>query len=279
MKRPNELREFLRSRRARVSPREVGLPWCVDGRRVAGLRREELALAAGVSVDYYTRMEQGRVGNVSDQVLEAVAGVLRLSSDESRHLRELLKDGRDTPMRPSSVRAPIRPRAALRMMLDVLDPVPALLMTGVLDVVAINRTGAALMTDFEAMPRAQRNEIRWIFLDPRARDVLADWEEVAMESVAWLRGALGRAGNDPRPQELVDELIRQSPEFARHWADHRVTYCTYGTKRICHPDVGTMTLNWESFAPTADPDLNLVVYTAATGSPSEEKLAALAARA
>jgi transcriptional regulator with XRE-family HTH domain len=279
MKRPNELREFLRSRRARVSPREVGLPWCVDGRRVTGLRREELALAAGVSVDYYTRMEQGRVGNVSDQVLEAVAGVLRLSSDESRHLRELLKDGRDTPMRPSSVRTPIRPRAALRMMLDVLDPVPALLMTGVLDIVAINRMGAALMTDFGAMPRAQRNEIRWVFLDPKARDVFADWEEVAMESVAWLRGALGRAGNDPRPQELVDELIRQSPEFARSWADHRVTYCAYGTKRICHPDVGTMTLNWESFAPTADPDLNLVVYTAATGSPSEEKLAALAARA
>ncbi|MFG1710769.1 helix-turn-helix transcriptional regulator [Nonomuraea sp. M3C6] len=276
MKRPDELREFLRSRRARVTPRDVGLPWRTDGRRVAGLRREELALAAGVSVDYYTRMEQGRVGNVSDQVLEAVAGVLRLTSEEHRHLRELLKDPGAPPESP--VRAtPIRPRATLRMMLDMLDPVPALLMTKVLDIVAINRMGAAIMTDFGAMPRAERNEIRWIFLDPKSRDVFVDWEEVAVECAAWLRGALGRAGTDPRPQELVDELLTHSAEFARFWADHRVTYCTYGVKRFRHPEVGTMTLNWESFAPTADPDLYLVVYTALTGSPSEEMLTALAA--
>jgi transcriptional regulator with XRE-family HTH domain len=273
MRRQDELRDFLRSRRARVTPRDVGLPCRADGRRVRGLRREELALAAGVSVDYYTRMEQGRVGNVSDQVLESVAGVLRLSPEELRHLRELISGWHHPP-----ARSPVRPRAALRMMLDMLGPAPALLMTGVLDIVAINRLGAALLTDFEAMPRAERNEIRWIFLDPRARDVLPDWEQVAIEAAAWLRGAMGRAGNDPRPRELVDELTRCSAEFARHWADHRVTYCTYGVKRLCHPEVGTMTLNWESFAPTADPDLYLVVYTAPTGSPSEERLAALAAR-
>ncbi|MEV4176306.1 helix-turn-helix transcriptional regulator [Nonomuraea sp. NPDC049709] len=274
MRRPGELRDFLRSRRARVSPGDVGLPWRADGRRVAGLRREELALAAGVSVDYYTRMEQGRVGNVSDQVLHAVAGVLRLTSEEFRHLRELLNDGPEAPEEPA--RAPIRARAALRMMLDVLDPVPALLVTEVLDIVAINRMGVVLLDDFEAMPRAERNEIRWVFLDPKAREVFADWEAIATECTAWLRGALGRAGNDPRPQELVDELLARSADFARHWADHRVTYCTYGVKQIRHPEVGTVTLNWESFAPTADPDLYLVVYTPATGSPSEDKMTALA---
>ncbi|GAA4907434.1 transcriptional regulator with XRE-family HTH domain [Nonomuraea thailandensis] len=274
MRRQDELREFLRSRRARVTPREVGLPARTGGRRVRGLRREELALAAGVSVDYYTRMEQGRVGNVSDQVLEAVAGVLRLGPEELRHLRELITDRHHAPPRP-----PARPRAALRMMLDMLGPAPALLMTGVLDILAINRLGAALLTDFEAMPRAERNEIRWIFLDPRARDVFPDWDEVAVEAAAWLRGALGRAGDDPRPQALVDELTERSAEFARHWAEHRVTYCTYGAKRIRHPEAGTMTLSWESFAPTADPDLYLVVYTAPTGSPSEERLLALAERA
>ncbi|MEV4807235.1 helix-turn-helix transcriptional regulator [Nonomuraea sp. NPDC049421] len=272
MKRQDELREFLRSRRARVTPREVGLPARPTGRRVHGLRREELALAAGVSVDYYTRMEQGRVGNVSDQVLEAVAGALRLGPEELRHLRELIAGRHHAPPLP-----PARPRAALRMMLDMLGPAPALLMTGVLDILAINRLGAALLADFEAMPRAERNEIRWIFLDPRARDVFPDWEQVAVEAAAWLRGALGRAGEDPRPQALVDELTARSADFARHWADHRVTYCTYGTKRMRHPEVGTMTLNWESFAPTADPDMYLVVYTAPTGSPSEERLAALAA--
>ncbi|MEV4571479.1 helix-turn-helix transcriptional regulator [Nonomuraea sp. NPDC049419] len=272
MKRQDELREFLRSRRARVTPREVGLPARPTGRRVHGLRREELALAAGVSVDYYTRMEQGRVGNVSDQVLEAVAGALRLGPEELRHLRELIAGRHHAPPLP-----PARPRAALRMMLDMLGPAPALLMTGVLDILAINRLGAALLADFEAMPRAERNEIRWIFLDPRARDVFPDWEQVAVEAAAWLRGALGRAGDDPRPQALVDELTARSADFARHWADHRVTYCTYGAKRMRHPEVGTMTLNWESFAPTADPDMYLVVYTAPTGSPSEERLAALAA--
>ncbi|MGI5289088.1 helix-turn-helix transcriptional regulator [Nonomuraea polychroma] len=277
MSRANELREFLRSRRARVTPQDVGLPRRPGSRRVAGLRREELALAAGVSVDYYTRMEQGRVGNVSDQVLEAVADVLRLTGEEVRHLRALLEHQRDVPME-SPVRAPIRARPALRSMLDVFDPVPMLLTTKVLDIVAVNRMGAVLLDDFEAMPRAERNEIRWVFLAPKARDVFADWEAVAVESAAWLRGALGRAGTDPRPQKLVDELMARSPDFARYWTEHRVTYCTYGVKRFRHPAVGVMTLNWESFAPTADPDLYLVVYTAPIGSPSEERLAVLAQR-
>ncbi|MFG2077975.1 helix-turn-helix domain-containing protein [Nonomuraea maritima] len=271
MSRPDQLREFLRSRRARVTPRDVGLPSRADVRRVKGLRREELALLAGVSVDYYTRMEQGRVGNVSAQVLEAVAGVLRLDPEERLHLRELV-NGRHTP--PAA--QPIKPRAALRTMLEMLDPVPAFLLTDALDIVAANRMATAITTDFDALPRTERNEIRWIFCDPAARDVFPDWEDVAGECAAWLRGALGRAGGNPRPAELVADLTANSPDFVRHWAKHRVTYCTYGVKRMHHPKVGTMTLNWESFAPTADPDLKLVVYTAQIGSPSSDLLRGLA---
>ncbi|GAA0388907.1 transcriptional regulator [Acrocarpospora corrugata] len=277
MKRSDALGEFLRSRRARLTPPDVGLPWRANGRRVAGLRREELALAAGVSVDYYTRLEQGRVGNVSDQVLDAVGGVLRLTSEERRHLRELIRTRPGDEAEPWAS-GPIRARAALRMMVDILDPVPAILVTGVLDVVAVNRTAKMLIHDFEAMPRAERNMVRWTFLDPGARTVFPDWEQIAADSAAWLRSALGRA-TDSRPQELVDDLLARSDYFARCWADHHVTYCTHGTKRFRHPAVGTMSLNWESFTPTADPDLYLLVYTAATGSPSAEKLAALPSRA
>ncbi|GAA0424316.1 transcriptional regulator [Acrocarpospora corrugata] len=269
----DELREFLRSRRARLTPPDVGLPWRANGRRVAGLRREELALAAGVSVDYYTRMEQGRIGNVSDQVLDAVGGVLRLDSEERRHLRELIKTRHAEAVAP--VPTPVRPRASLRMMLDMLDPVPAALYNAVLDVVAVNRMAKVIIHDFDAMPRAERNLTRWVFLDPKARSVFPDWEAFAVESAARLRGALSLCDN-PRPRELVDELTACSPEFVRYWAAHRVTYCTYGTRRFHHPDVGVMTLNWESFAPTADPDLYLIVYTAAPSSPSAEKLCALA---
>ncbi|GIH25721.1 transcriptional regulator [Acrocarpospora phusangensis] len=270
------MRDFLRSRRARLTPPDVGLPWQVNGRRVAGLRREELAMAAGVSVDYYNRLEQGRAGNVSDQVLEAVGAVLRLSEAERRHLRDLIKARRDAAVQ-SSASAPLHARASLRMMLDALDPTPAHLLTAVLDVVGINRMGKTLMTDFEAMPRAERNMIRWIFLDPEARKIFADWEMVADECAGWLRTALSKVADDSRPKELIDELSAQSPEFARFWAAHGVTYCTYGRKRFNHPAVGTLTLSWESFVPTADPDLFLVVYHPAAGSPSAEMLATLAA--
>jgi transcriptional regulator with XRE-family HTH domain len=268
MRQPNELREFLRSRRARLTPPDVGLSWNRSGRRVTGLRREELALAAGVSVDYYTRLEQGRAGNVSDQVLHALADVMRLSPAERRHLSDLVR----SPATASPTSRPVRGRPALHTLLQSLDPIPAFLQTARMDIVALNRMAKVLIDDFEAMPRVERNLVRWLFLNPRARLVYPDWAEVSAMTVAYLRMAAGQDPDDPRLGELVDGLTASSAEFARLWADYSVTYCTYGTKRVHHPEVGTMTFDFESFVPSADPDLYLLVYTAPAGSPSAEKL-------
>ncbi|GAA0443437.1 transcriptional regulator [Acrocarpospora corrugata] len=236
-----------------------------------GLRREEIAMAAGVSVDYYTRLEQGRAGNVSDQVLGAVADVMRLNAAERSHLMDLVRPA-------TAVARPVHRRSVLHALLHSLGPVPALLQTTPMDIVAINRMGRALLDDFGAMPRAERNLARWIFLNPKARIVYPDWAEVASTKVAFLRTALGHDPGDTRLRDLVDDLMERSPEFARFWADYRVVYCTYGTKRLHHPDVGTMTLDFESLVPAADPDLHLIIYTGSPGSPSAEKLTELADR-
>jgi transcriptional regulator with XRE-family HTH domain len=261
MTQADELREFLRSRRARLTPPDVGLPWA-GSRRVAGLRREEIAHLAGVSPDYYTRLEQGRARNVSEQVLNSVATALRLDDLERRHLFSLVKPA--TP--PSAV---LRARPAVRMMLDALDPVPAVLHGPRLEVVAINRMGRILIDDFDAMPPAERNMVRWMFLNPKAREVYPDWAEIAAQMVAILRRAPGSA-------PLVAMLSERAPEFAGFWADHQVFQHTHGTKRFHHDAVGEMVINYESLVPPSDPDLSLIVYTAATGSPSEEKLRLLA---
>jgi transcriptional regulator with XRE-family HTH domain len=270
-----ELREFLRSRRARLSPADVDLPVRGGSRRVTGLRREELALLAGVSVDYYSRLEQGRAHNVSEQVLGAVADALRLDALERRHLFDLVK----VSPAPHSQSAPARPpkaRAALRMMLDALDPVPAVLHGPHLEVVAINRMGGVLIDDFDAMPPAERNMVRWMFLNPKSRHVYPDWPEIAAQMVAILRVAGGQDAHDPCLTLLVDELGARSPEFARYWADYKVFQHTHGTKRFHHDAVGTMTINYESLVPPTEPGMSLIIYSAATGSPSEEKLKILA---
>lgn len=266
MSRPAEIREFLRSRRARLTPADVGLPIRAGSRRVAGLRREELAMLAGVSVDYYTRLEQGRAPHASEQVLGAVADALRLGDLERRHLFDLVKPVAD----PGDDRPP-RARPAVRMMLDALDPVPAVLHGPCLEVVAINRMGKVLLDDFDAMPPGERNMVRWMFLDPRARSVYPDWDEVAAQMVAILRAAAPH----PRLTRLVGELTARSPRFTDFWDDYMVFQHTHGTKRFHHDAVGAMSLNYESLVPPADPHLSLIIYSAATGSPSEERLRAL----
>ncbi len=263
MTQPEGLREFLRSRRARLTPPEVGLPWR-EGRRVAGLRREELALLAGVSADYYTRLEQGRAPNVSDQVLTAVADALRLDELERRHLFSLV--------RPAAAMAVPRARLPLRMMLDALDPVPAVVHGPRLEVVAINRMGKVLIDDFDGVAPAERNMIRWMFRNPKARKVYPDWPEIAAQMVAILRQVV------PQGDDLVDALSAESAEFTRMWADYRVFQHTHGTKRFFHEAVGEMTINYESLVPPADPQLSVIVYSAATGSPSADKLRLLAER-
>ncbi|OHV41923.1 helix-turn-helix transcriptional regulator [Pseudofrankia sp. EUN1h] len=299
MDRSAELRDFLRSRRARLSPADVGLPWRHDGRRVPGLRREEVAILAGVSVDYYTRLEQGRARNVSDQVLDALSAALRLDGLERDHLRLLARPRRSMPetahpggadfgargvggvdgagRAAGGVAGQARPKAsaAVRAMVDALDPVPAILHGPLLEVLAINRMGAILFDDFAAMPVRERNMARWTFLDPRARAVYPRWETVAAQMVAILRRAAGQRVDDPALNDLVGELTVRSGDFARWWADHALFQHTHGAKTVHHDLVGDMDLRYQSLVLPQDPGQNLILYTALAGSPTAEKLGLL----
>ena len=265
--RQDELSEFLKSRRARLAPADVGLAAARNGRRVTGLRREELAMLAGVSPDYYARLEQGRAANVSDQVLDAVAAALRLDDLERRHLTDLVK-----PRANASAEDSLRLRPELRAMVDALDPTPAVLHGPRLEVLVINGAAAALIDDFGAMPEAERNMVRWMFLDPKARRIYPDWPEIAAQMVAILRMAGGRNMADARLAELVTELSEASEEFACAWADRNLFQHTHGPKRFHHNAIGTITLNYETLRLPADPGLSLILYTAAAGSPEEAKL-------
>jgi transcriptional regulator with XRE-family HTH domain len=275
MDRSTELRDFLRSRRARLEPPDVGLPWRIGSRRVIGLRREELALAAGVSVDYYTRLEQGRAKNVSDQVLHALADALRLDDLERAHLSNLARpvDGRRAVA--ASRAAPPKASAATRAMVEALDPTPALLHGPMLEILAVNRMGAILFDDFASMPRRDRNLARWTFLNPRAREVYPQWEVVAAQMVAILRRAAGIRGDSPALNELVGELSIASPQFAQWWADHTLFQHTHGPKTVHHDLVGDLELQYQSLLLPQDPDQYVVIYTALSGSPTAEKLAVL----
>jgi len=273
-----ELSEFLRTRRARLAPEDVGIPADGTPRRVPGLRREELAQLAGVSTDYYTRLEQGRHRNVSDSVLGAIARALQLDEDEHAYLVALAQHHRSgASRRCSRPTRPQRVRAGLQRMLSALDPCTPALITGRnTQVLAANRTARALLTDFEALPYQERNLARFIFLDDCARDLYADWAQVAEDVAAGLRldASLGR--DDAAFCELIGELAVKSPEFRGIWAGHRVRRRSHGCTRFRHPQVGELTLGFESFTPGDDHDQTLYVYTAEAGTASETALRLLA---
>ncbi|WP_328538365.1 helix-turn-helix transcriptional regulator [Streptomyces sp. NBC_00344] len=270
-----ELGDFLRSRRARIQPEDVGLP-SHGRRRVPGLRREEVAQLAGVSVDYYIRLEQGRrqgvssragSGGVSDAVLDAVARVLRLDETERQYLREIARP------RPTTVtRQSVRP--GLQLLLDTLDRAPAFVLGRRMDVLAWNALGDAV-GDFSRMAPGERNMPLQVFLAPSARELYPDWPAVAAETVAHLRLDAGRHPDDKRLAALVGELSLKSEDFRRLWADHLVKEKTYGVKRIAHPVVGELSFPYETLALPGDPDQLLVVYTPQPGSTTTERLALL----
>ncbi|MFG3122066.1 helix-turn-helix transcriptional regulator [Streptomyces sp. NPDC048201] len=266
----NALRDFLSSRRAALSPEQVGLPSPSTTRRVRGLRREEVAILAGVSVHYYVKLEQGRAGNVSDQVLDAVARALRLDEIESRYLRSLLHADTDRSRTP----AVVRPRPALQAMIRAMD-VPAVIHGPHLEVLDINHAGRALLDDFDAMPVQERNTARWMFLNPRARVVYRDWAEIAADVVAVLRNSAA-PGVDEALSRIVGHLSTHSEEFAAMWADHRVSEHQHGVKRFFHEAVGDMRLNWQTLQIPDGQGQSVIIYSADTGSPSEEKLRLLA---
>ncbi|MET9403741.1 helix-turn-helix transcriptional regulator [Kitasatospora sp. NPDC002965] len=270
-----ELSEFLRSRRARLQPSDVGLPDYGGRRRVPGLRREELAQLAGVSTAYYVRLEQGHGENVSAAVLDAIARALRLSSAEREHLRRITKPARRRPGRGRSTR-PQQIRPEFQQLLDAMESVPAYVLGRRLDVIAWNPLGNALAGDFAALPPEHRNMAWQVFLDPAARELYLDWETKAADVVGILRLDAGRDPDDPRLTSLIGELSLKSGEFRRLWAAHDIRDKGHGTKELHHPVVGRLTLRYETLRPAEEADQVLVAYHADPGSPSAESLRLLA---
>ncbi|MEU8984799.1 helix-turn-helix transcriptional regulator [Streptomyces sp. NPDC048309] len=269
-----ELGAFLRSRRARIQPEEVGLPGH-GRRRVPGLRREEVAQLAGVSVDYYIRLEQGRGPSVSDAVLDAIGRVLRLDDTEQEYLRTVARPAANARRTSAAGPATQRVRPGLRLLLDTIDKAPAFVLGRRMDVLAWNALGDAVV-GFSRMPPKERNMPRHVFLSPRARELYPDWPAVAAETVAYLRLDAGSHPRDRQLATLVGELSLGSEDFRRLWADHQVKEKTYGAKRMSHPVAGELVMPYETLTVSGERDQTLVVYTPEPGSPTEERLRLLA---
>ncbi|MER6186119.1 helix-turn-helix transcriptional regulator [Streptomyces sp. NPDC001652] len=268
-----ELSEFLRTRRARLKPEDVGLPDYGRYRRVPGLRREELAQLAGVSVAYYTRLEQGNGRHVSPEVLDAIARALRLSDAEHAHLTHLAKP-KQQKKKPASRAQQVR--GPLRTLLDTMDGVPAILVGRRSDILVWNRMAAAVFGDWAKLPAREQNWARLVFLRPEYRDLFVDWEHKASDVVSQLRMDAGSHPNDPRLSALVGELSVKSEEFRRLWATHDVKERCHGIQRLHHPLVGELDLRLESFHQADAHEQMLVTYHAEPNSPSAEALRLLA---
>ena len=264
-----ELGDFLRARRNRLRPQDVGLE--PGGRRkVAGLRREELALLAGLSSDYYQRMEQGRDLRPSDDVLDALATALLLDDDERGHLFTLARAARrSTPPRPR--RGPERVPNSTRHLLHVMAT-PALVLGRHLDVLAWNPLAEALLGDPDDFPPGRRNMLVALFRDPEARLRCPDWEGFAVEYIGMLRAAVAIDPTHPRATTIIGELSIHSADFRRLWARHEVRAAVHGSKVFRHPEVGEITLTWDTYPLPGSPGPVLLVYTAEPGSPDAERL-------
>ncbi|TWH08979.1 transcriptional regulator with XRE-family HTH domain [Rhodococcus rhodochrous J45] len=279
-----ETREFLATRRARITPDKAGLPAYGGNRRVPGLRREEVAMLAGVSVDYYTRLERGNLGGVSEEVLEALAEALQLDEAERGHLFDLARAANASGAARSRARRTPAPtlRPAVQRILDALEGAPAFVRNGRLDVLGVNQLGRALYSPLYDSPERIAgkpvNSARFQFFDPTAAQQF--WGDktarMAHDAVAILRAEAGRDPYDKSLTELVGELSTRSEDFRRLWASHDVRYHRSGTKIFHHPVVGTLELDYEALVLPADPGLQLNVYTAVPNSPSHDSLQLLA---
>jgi transcriptional regulator with XRE-family HTH domain len=268
-----EIREFLASRRAKVTPEQVGLPAGGGKRRVPGLRREEVAVLAGVSTDWYTRLEKGHINGVSADVLDAVARALQLDEAERSHLFNLARAARPdrTPRRRRS-----RVRPAVQRILDSMVTTPAFVRNGRLDLLASNALGRALFSPAFADPVRPANLARFNFLDPAAHDFYPDWNNSANTTVALLRTEAGRDPHNKDLADLIGELATRSDAFRVRWAAHDVRLHRSGVKHFHHPAVGTVELAFEALDLPADPGLTLTAYTAEPDSPSQDALRLLA---
>lgn len=269
MNRSGELGDFLRTRRARLTPEGLGLT-SYGARRVPGLRREELAMLAGVSVTYYTRLEQGQSVNASVSVIDAIGRALCLDEDERAHLHDLAKPAARRGLRS---RRPARLRPGIRTLIEAMSGVPAVALGPSTDVLAWNRLGHALVAGHVALEAPEHaasrpNLTRMLFLDPHVRDLYVDWDGEARRAVASLRLVAGRLPEDRALAELVGELSIASPVFAALWAKHPVHNCTSGTKQFDHPEVGRFELGFEVLHLPDSPGVRLLTYSAAADSPA-----------
>jgi len=270
----NDIREFLISRRAKITPDQAGLPAYGRNRRVAGLRREEVALLAGISVEYYTRLERGNATGVSEDVLESITRALHLDDAERAHLFHLVRaanTAQPTRRRPSQ--EPVRP--TVQRVLDAITA-PAYVRNGRLDILAANRLGAALYSPVFDGVSGTPNMGRFLFLNPAASGFFHGWETIANDAVAILRAEAGRDPYDRRLSDLIGELSTRSEEFRVRWAAHNVKFHRTGTKRLHHPLVGDLTLAYEALELPGDTGQRINVYTAEPGSPSQQALDLLA---
>ncbi len=276
-----QIREFLRTRRARITPAEAGLTAYGGNRRVSGLRREEVAMLAGVSVDYYVRMERGSLAGVSESVLASLADALRLDDAERDHLQALARESGASGPRAASNRrtkaaTPVV-RPAIRQVLDAITDAPAWVRNGRHDILAMNPLARALYAPALADPRRPANTTRFIYLQPEAaRELFVDYDQVAKDGAAMLRLEAGRNPHDKDLIQLVGELSTRSELFRQRWASQDVRYHRSGRKRLRHPVVGQLDLDYEAMELLSDPGLVLNMYTAAAGTPTSDALKILA---
>jgi hypothetical protein len=269
----DDLGEFLTSRRARLTPVDAGLPDFGGRRRVPGLRREEVALIAGMSSEYYKRLERGNAAGVSDAVLDSISRALQLDEAEHAHLYALVRAA--APHRRPAVR-PAQVTAGVQQTIDAMSTVPVFVQNGRLDAVATNRLGAALFSVMLGDQSLPSNAARFVFLDPRAQDFYRDWAANTRQIVAILRAEAGRSPFDRKLSDLVGELSTRSEVFRQLWAAHDVREHRTGIKSVRHPVVGDLDLTYQSMDLSADRGLTMLVFSAEPGSVSAERLQLLA---
>ncbi|WP_109006094.1 helix-turn-helix domain-containing protein [Streptomyces rishiriensis] len=271
-----QIREFLGTRRARVTPEQAGLPlYGGERRRVTGLRREEVALLAGISSEYYTRLERGNATGVSESVIDGIAQALQLDEAERIHLLDLLR-GAGTTRPPRRRPAQQRVRPSVRRVLDSMSGTPAFVLSGRGDILAANDLGRALYSPVYADPVRPPNNSRFVFLDTHATEFFRDWDQVAGDCVAMLRAEAGRDLYDRRLTDLIGELSTRSEEFRHRWAAHNVRMHATGVKLLHHPVVGDLDLPFETFPVGGDTSQVLLTYTPEPASPTQDALNLLA---
>jgi len=271
-----QIREFLSTRRARISPQQAGLPvYGGDRRRVPGLRRSEVATLAGISPEYMTKLERGNATGVSDSVIDGLAHALQLDDAERAHLEDLLRTA-GTTRQPRRRPARQRVRTTIQRILGSMTLTPAFVLNGRCDILAANDLGKALFSPVFADPARPANTASFVFLDRSATEFFRDYDKVANDTVAMLRAEAGRDPYDRELSDLIGQLSTRSEDFRRRWAAHNVRIHTSGVKLFHHPVVGDLDLPFESFPLPADPRQSLLIYTAVPGSPAQDALSLLA---